>query len=155
RRAHQLGTRERKRDGAVGQVSHETKHGRVTRARGVPHRPHYTRRAIEYRDSVTPQQGMSKYETGVLLGSGGMASCYRARDPLLGRPVALKFLRRDDPILVERLLREARAQAKVEHELVCKVYEVGTLGDRAYIAMQLIDGERLDAAAPKLSLEEK
>jgi serine/threonine-protein kinase len=111
--------------------------------------------AIEYRDSVTPQQGMSKYETGVLLGSGGMADVYRAVDPVLGRAVALKFLRRDDPILVERLLREARAQAKVEHELVCKVYEVGTLGDRAYIAMQLIDGERLDAVAPKLCLEEK
>ena len=96
-----------------------------------------------------------RYDTGELLGEGGMGEVYRAFDAVLQRPVALKFLRREDPKLIERLLREARAQAKVEHELVCKVYDVGELDGRHYIAMQLIEGERLDLAAKRMSLEQR
>src|SRR5437870_3389104 len=96
-----------------------------------------------------------RYDTGEFLGRGGMGEVYRAFDPTLQRTVALKFLRREEPHLIERLLREARAQAKVEHDLVCKVYDVGEQDGRHYIAMQLIDGEPLDVAARSMTVEEK
>jgi len=96
-----------------------------------------------------------RYETGELLGQGGMGEVYRAFDPALQRPVALKFLRREEPRQIERLLREARAQAKVEHELVCKVYEVGEQDGRHYIAMQLIEGVPLDVAARSMTVEQR
>lgn len=96
-----------------------------------------------------------RYETAVLLGEGGTGEVYKAFDPVLGRHVALKLLRRGDTRLGERFLREARAQARIDHELVCKVYEVGELDGRPYIAMQYVEGETLDVAAAPLSLERK
>ncbi len=98
---------------------------------------------------------MTRYDTGVLLGEGGMGSVYRAYDADLRRPVALKFLRGNDPALYDRLLREARLQSQVDHEHVCKVYEVGLKGERPYVAMQYIEGETLDVAARRMSLEQK
>ncbi len=93
--------------------------------------------------------------TGVLIGVGGMGEVYRAWDPDLERFVALKYLRSGDPELVERLLREARAQARVDHPGVCKVYEVGVDDGRPFIAMQYVDGPLLSEAAPTMSLEQK
>jgi len=97
----------------------------------------------------------SKYDTAVFLGEGGMGSVFRAFDPVLGRPVALKFLHRENPALVERLMREARLQAGVDHPNVCRVYEVGESDGRPYIAMQYVEGQTLDARSPSLTLEEK
>jgi serine/threonine-protein kinase len=96
-----------------------------------------------------------KYATAVPLGQGAMGEVYKAWDPGLQRFVALKFLHRDDPALAERLLREARLQARVDHESVCKVYEVGIDEGRPFIAMQCIEGRTLDAARSTLRLEEK
>lgn len=97
-----------------------------------------------------------KYETGVPVGRGGMGEVVKAFDPTLGRPVALKMLRHQDPELTSRLLAEARAQALVNHPNVAKVYEVGQLEDgRAFIAMQFIDGAPLDVAARALTVEQK
>jgi tetratricopeptide (TPR) repeat protein/predicted Ser/Thr protein kinase len=84
-----------------------------------------------------------------------MGEVFKAWDPELERWVALKYLRHDDPVLVERLLREARAQARVDHPSVCKVYEVGEDDGRPYIAMEFVAGEPLDVAARELSLEHK
>src|SRR5260370_20906976 len=84
-----------------------------------------------------------------------MGRVWEAWDPLLRRPVALKCLRADDPAAVERLLREARAQARVEHDNVCKVYDVGEVGGRPYIAMQLIAGGSLRGAAAEMSVEQR
>lgn len=95
------------------------------------------------------------YETAVLLGEGGSGEVYRAFDPRLGRYVALKFLRAGDPRSIERFLREAQAQARVEHELVCKVYEIGEDDGRPYIAMEYIEGETLEAVADSLPLDAK
>lgn len=89
------------------------------------------------------------------LGQGGMARVYKGWDPTLNRPVALKFLRVEDPDWRLRLMMEARAQARIEHENVCKVYEVGEAEGRQYIAMQYIDGRTLTEAIPALSLEQK
>jgi len=96
-----------------------------------------------------------KYDTAIPVGSGSMGEVFKAWDPTLERHVALKFLRRDDPELARRMLREARAQARIDHPNVCRVYEVGDLEGRPYIAMQLIEGKTLDEVAPSLPLEQK
>lgn len=98
---------------------------------------------------------MHRYQTAVALNTGGTAEIYKAYDPALQRYVALKFLRRNDPSLVERMFREARAQARLEHEGICKVYEVGEVDGRPYIAMQYIEGEELGVAAREMTLEDK
>lgn len=95
------------------------------------------------------------YDTAVRIGSGGMGEVYKAWDPELERFVALKFLRHDDPELVERLFREARAQARVDHPGVCKVYEVGEDDGRPFIAMQYVEGPQLDEVARAMTVEQK
>src|SRR5438046_8943568 len=76
-----------------------------------------------------------------------MGTVWSARDPLLDRMLAIKVLKRSDaaPALRMRLLREARAMARLKHPNVLTVYEVGTEGDRDFIAMELVDGGSLDS----------
>jgi serine/threonine protein kinase len=90
-----------------------------------------------------------------LLGKGGMGNVYKAYDPNLKRHIALKILRHDEPEIVQRFLREARAQARVEHMHVCKIYESGEYSGHPYIAMQYIDGQNLRELTNKLTIEEK
>jgi serine/threonine-protein kinase len=66
--------------------------------------------------------GWERYRIVAFLGAGGMGQVYKAYDPGLKRFVALKFLRWNDPVQLERFLREARAQARVEHPHDCKDY---------------------------------
>ncbi|MBP7867120.1 MAG: protein kinase [Acidobacteria bacterium] len=89
------------------------------------------------------------------IGEGGMGTVYRARDPRLNRTVALKFLRGTDPAQLRRFEIEARAQAGIDHEHVCKIYDVGVVRDRPYIAMQYIPGVSLEKAWPGMTLEQK
>ena len=97
-----------------------------------------------------------RYEDLAFLGEGGMARVYKARDPRLNRFVALKFLRHeDDREHVQRLFQEAQAQARIDHENICRVYEVGEAEGRPYIAMQYIDGGPIHLAARSLTLEQK
>src|SRR5204863_1843439 len=96
-----------------------------------------------------------RYELLDVLGKGGMGVVHRARDRRLDRIVAIKLLRVADPESTLRFLREARAQARIEHPHVCRVYEVGEIDGRAYIALQFVDGEPLQIAARRMSLEEK
>jgi serine/threonine-protein kinase len=102
-----------------------------------------------------PIEHWDRYEIGRLLGQGGMGAVYEARDLRLGRVVALKFIRGGDPRLSMRFLREARAQAQIDHPNICKVFEIGEVEGRCYIAMQLVDGPRLGAVAGRLALHEK
>lgn len=102
-----------------------------------------------------PVARWDRYEFQKKLGQGGMGAVYKARDRRLGRDVALKFIRGGDPNLVMRFLQEARAQARIDHPHVCKVYEVGEVEGKAYIAMQFVDGQSLHRAAKELSLTEK
>jgi formylglycine-generating enzyme required for sulfatase activity/predicted Ser/Thr protein kinase len=95
----------------------------------------------------------TRYRIGELLGRGGMSQVFRARDELLGREVALKFIEERDPVSTHRFLREARVQARFEHPNICRIYEVGELEGRSFIAMQLIDGRPLSAL--DMSLEQK
>ena len=87
-----------------------------------------------------------------LIGIGGMGSVYKAHDVTLGRTVALKFLGGG---MKERLLAEARAQARIDHENVCEIYEAGEFEGRPFIAMRFIDGRTLAKAAREMTLEEK
>ena len=96
-----------------------------------------------------------RYDTGQLLGAGAMGEVVRAHDPTLNRDVALKFLRSADPSLLQRFQREAQAQARVDHPGVCRVYEVGEMEGRAFIAMQLVDGPTLGRLAPTVPVEER
>ncbi|MFL5346652.1 MAG: protein kinase domain-containing protein [Hyalangium sp.] len=102
-----------------------------------------------------PVTDWERYEFLEVLGHGGMGEVYKARDRRLGRIVALKFIRGADPDLVMRFLQEARAQSRIDHPNVCKVYEAGEVAGKAYIAMQLVAGQQLDRAAAKMSLPEK
>lgn len=95
----------------------------------------------------TPGQ-LGKYEIKEQLGTGGMGEVYRAYDSVLNRYVALKILYTDNPDAIRRFLEEARIQAGIEHENICKVYEAGQIEGKNFIAMQLIKGKTLvDASA--------
>ena len=80
-----------------------------------------------------------------VLGEGGMGVVYKAYDPELGRLVAIKRLRSQDPRLAEpaRLVREAQAVAQLQHPNVVAVYDVGEVGTDVFIAMEYVDGWRL------------
>jgi tetratricopeptide (TPR) repeat protein len=78
-----------------------------------------------------------------LVGRGGMGDVYAAYDPELDRKVALKVLRSRSARTADgeaRLLREAQAIAKLSHPNVVVVYEVGTVRDDVFIAMEFVDG---------------
>lgn len=102
-----------------------------------------------------PVPGWERYELVGFLGQGGMGQVFLAQDPRLRRKVALKFVRGDDAALARRFLAEARAQARVEHERVCQVYEVGEVQGRPFIAMQYVEGQPLHQLARELTLEQK
>lgn len=102
-----------------------------------------------------PGSTFGRYRDLQLLGVGGMATVFKAHDPTLGRTVALKLLRGDEPDLAERLLGEARAQARIQHEHVCGIYEAGVEDGRPFIAMQYIEGPTLKDLSPSLTLEQK
>jgi serine/threonine-protein kinase len=119
--------------------------------------------------AVSSQDGDSdagqRFEVGELLGQGGMGKVYKAYDTSLKRHVALKLLSSDDPDRISRFLREAQAQARVDHENVCKVFEVGSVKGKPAIAMQLLEGQglfvsdengsRLSAALSQMTVEQK
>lgn len=96
-----------------------------------------------------------RYQMVELLGRGGMGEVHKAFDPRLGRHVALKLMRGASPDQARRLVNEARAQARVEHANVCKVYGVGELEGHPFIALQFIDGPTLKDAALKMTREER
>ncbi|MGE5126397.1 MAG: serine/threonine-protein kinase [Betaproteobacteria bacterium] len=86
------------------------------------------------------------YEIVDRLGTGGMGVVYRARDTRLGRTVALKVLRAEDPELLRRLETEARAASALNHPNIVHIYDVGVAAREAgahYVAMEYVDGATL------------
>lgn len=86
---------------------------------------------------------------------GAMGRVFEAEDLNLKRRVALKYMIGNNPDMQLRFVREARAQALVEHPNLCKVYEAGSIGDQPFIAMQLIRGTTLREASASMNLEQK
>jgi len=96
-----------------------------------------------------------RVELRAVLGLGGMGEVHRAWDRVLERAVAVKFLRGSDPREAERILLEARLQARVEHPHVVRVHEVGTLGGRPCLVLQLVEGRTLADVGAECSLAER
>ncbi|MFJ2645598.1 protein kinase [Streptomyces sp. NPDC087420] len=86
-----------------------------------------------------------RYRTSDQLGRGGMGEVWRARDEVLGRPVAVKLLRqRDaDAAALARFELEGRTAARLSHPNVVAVYDSGTEADRGYLVMELVEGHSL------------
>jgi serine/threonine protein kinase len=90
-----------------------------------------------------------KYSVLRLLGEGGMGAVYEAEHTFLGRKVAIKVLNNDfahNGEAVRRFYREAQAAARIGHENICEVTDVGQIVDSPYIVMQLLQGKSLSAA---------
>ena len=87
-----------------------------------------------------------RYRLDAPLGSGGMATVYRAWDLRLDRPVAVKILSSDlaaDPSFVARFRQEARTMARVHHPSIVTVHDVDESDGLLYIVMELVEGESL------------
>jgi eukaryotic-like serine/threonine-protein kinase len=86
-----------------------------------------------------------RYRLGRSLGRGGFSEVRSAEDGVLGREVAVKLLAgaADQPDLVRRLDREARALARLSHPNVVAVYDAGLDGPDAYVVMELLAGPSL------------
>ena len=102
-----------------------------------------------------PAPGWDRYAVIDHIGEGGMGVVYRAIDRQLQRTVAVKFLHSRDPVDVARFQFEARAQASIDHEHICRVFEVGEIDGRGFLAMQYIDGETLRNPATDFDIDEK
>ncbi|CAN5460167.1 hypothetical protein BH23ACI1_BH23ACI1_32570 [soil metagenome] len=88
---------------------------------------------------------IGRYSVTGTLGEGGMGVVYAAYDDRLGRPIAIKMLRAasSDPAARDRLFREARAAASLNHPAICQLYEVGEDAGDLFLAMELLLGESL------------
>ncbi len=98
------------------------------------------------------------YQLKKKLGAGAMAAVFLAREEKLDRLVALKIMSKkllSDPSFAERFLREARIVASISHRNIVTVFDVGSVGDYHYMAMELLPGGDLsDKLKTGPSLEE-
>jgi serine/threonine-protein kinase len=92
---------------------------------------------------------LAKYEVVEEIGHGGMATVYRAKDPRLGRDVAIKLIHRhlrDSTEIAARFTTEAQAVAKLRHPNIVEVFDVsGDDDDERYLVVELIRGRTLRA----------
>jgi Tol biopolymer transport system component/tRNA A-37 threonylcarbamoyl transferase component Bud32 len=95
---------------------------------------------------------LGKYEIGALIGTGGMAEVYRARDGHLGRDVAIKMLPprfADDPDRLARFEREARLLASLNHPRIATIHGLERIDTHVFLVLELVEGltlaDRLEA----------
>ncbi len=95
---------------------------------------------------LKPGSTFAGYEVESVVGLGGIGILYRARQLRLDRPVALKLVESDlarDPVVRERLRREARAVASLDHPNVVPLYEAGERDGTVYIVTRWVEGTEL------------
>ena len=100
---------------------------------------------------LAPGTLLGPYQILSLLGSGGMGQVYSARDPRLGRTVAVKVT--DKLRYSARFEREARAASALNHPNICTVYDVGEVAGRPFLVMELLEGKTLSASIGGRPLE--
>ncbi|HXE74719.1 MAG TPA: protein kinase [Candidatus Xenobia bacterium] len=107
------------------------------------------------------QKKIGKYEVIEELGRGAMGVVYKARDPFIGRLVALKTISPgllDNPELLKRFYREAQAAGGLQHPNIVIIYDLGEADGLPYIAMEFLEGEsveKLIARQPKIPVAQK
>jgi len=94
---------------------------------------------------------IGRYEIVGELGRGAMGVVYHARDPKIGRDVAIKTIKiadqagpAEETALRERLFREAQSAGRLSHAGIVTIYDVDQVEDLAYIAMELVEGRTLE-----------
>ena len=100
----------------------------------------------------------SRYRILSSLGKGGMGEVFLADDTQLGRKVAIKFLTEaleEDPTARERLHREARSAAALDHPYICQIHELADIDGRTGIVMEHVSGETLQARLRRAPLASK
>lgn len=106
-------------------------------------------------------QQIGRYEILEEIGRGAMGVVYKARDPLIGRPVAVKTITAtvaESADLLERFYREARAAGGLQHPNIVTIYEMAESGGAPFIAMEYLEGESLEkiiARKPPMPLATK
>ena len=98
---------------------------------------------------ISPGARLGPYEILGQIGAGGMGEVYRAKDPRLGRDVAIKVLPvsfSQDADRLRRFEQEARAAGVLNHPNITAVYDIGTHEDAPYVVQELLEGETLRAA---------
>lgn len=97
---------------------------------------------------LSPGSTIAGYEVEAVVGGGGIGILYRARQLRLDRPVALKLVDAEvarQPVVRERLRREARTVAALDHPNIVPLYEAGEEDGTLYIATRWVDGTELGA----------
>ncbi len=110
------------------------------------------RGSVRTRMDVTILAKAGRYELLEELGRGAMGVVYRAQDPVIGRPVAVKTLRLSEegtgitrPELIARFQTEARAAGLLTHPNIVTIYDAGEEEGLFYITMELVEGRSLQA----------
>ena len=100
---------------------------------------------------LTPGSKLGAYEILAFIGRGGMGAVYRARDPRLGRDVAIKVLPDEmagDPDRLSRFQREARVVAALNHPHIVTIFSVEEAEGTHFLTMELIEGQTLARLIP-------
>jgi serine/threonine protein kinase/Tfp pilus assembly protein PilF len=101
---------------------------------------------LDDENDPAPKLVIDRYRIEGPLGAGGMGDVYLAEDTNLDIKVAIKFLSpylEEDQVAKQRLIREAKAAAKLDHPNICSVYEVKEEANRSFIVMQYVPGRTL------------
>jgi TolB-like protein len=97
--------------------------------------------------TLVPGSRLGPYEIVAALGAGGMGEVYRARDPRLGREIALKVLPAEvasDPDRLARFEREAKTVAALNHPHIVTIHSIEEAGAVRFLTMELVEGQSLD-----------
>src|SRR5579863_6170908 len=98
------------------------------------------------REATTLHQ-IGRYEVLEEIGRGAMGVVFKARDPLIERTVAVKTITAgiaEDPDLLERFRREAKAAGGLQHPNIVTIYEMSDSDGLPFIAMEYLEGESLE-----------